>query len=298
MNKIKLLNLVLLIQLLCLFLFSCSNQEDKDIANNNREDFSSQQEQVILARVDNQPITQLDLERMLKKSKISNPELAESVKAKFLEALISNRAIIRMHEKNLSKEDLYLLEQELKFHRDDLILQHFIEQNSKPEIISEEMLRKHYDDFKENYGAVRIRRYEMIHSKRKLKPEEIDGLSNELKDSETKKDWKKWVSQIKKQGYPVGYQKTTANPELLHPHLLIMIRQLNKNEVSGVRFISGVLYLVRLLDDSLSPPKPFHLVRDKVQKDLAMIKIRNALKKAKEIAMKEVKIERLAPLEK
>ncbi|MBF0395900.1 MAG: SurA N-terminal domain-containing protein, partial [Desulfobacterales bacterium] len=160
----------------------------KGITTSNKHVLSD--DDIVLAHVNGTPITKYDVEKTINSTlKVSfENKKDENVRKKILESLIASRAIAIEQEKKLTEKDKAELEKEVQALKEQLLVKKYLSEHIKAEPINEDMARKYYESHLEEFGANKIRIYEMIASEQSVIASERDGLIKGLKESKSKKD--------------------------------------------------------------------------------------------------------------
>ncbi len=255
-------------------------------------------ENIVLARVNGSAITKYDLEQTIRKTlgRRSAGMLDESGRQKVLESLVASRAIAQVQELDLSPKDKAAIEKKVQAYRDELLVMRYLAKHAPPQPVTQEMVREYYESHPERFGGKTIRSYEMIASKRSLKAEERDALIKILSKPGEKKDWKKWIKKLQKQGYPVAFRRGEVSEKILHQKLRELMRPLKKGEASQLTFVKGMAYIVRIVDEKKIPPRPLREVSAEIRRSLAPVQLKKAVKKASDevLGKAEVSYERSA----
>ena len=237
---------------------------------------------IVLARVNGSPITKYELEQAIRKTlgRRSANLLDDSGRQKVLESLVASRAIAQVQAADLLPEDQAALDKKVQAYREELLVMRYLAKHAPPQPVTKEMVREYYESHPERFGGKTIRTYEMIASKRTLKREERDALINVVSKPGEKKDWKKWVKTLQKQGYPVAYRKGQVSEKLLQAQLRELMRPLKKGETSQLSFVKGIAYVVRIVDEKQIASRPLSEVSAQIRKSLVPVELKNAVKTA------------------
>lgn len=246
----------------------------------------------ILARVNGSPITQYELEEAIRSTlgEAIGGKLDAAGRHKVLESLAASRAISQVQEKNLSAEARATLEKKLQARREELLVKEYLKDHAPPEPVTQEMIETYYASHPEQFGAKRMRSYEMMVSSRKLQEAERDALFSALKGGDEKKDWRSWVKELQAQGHPVVFQQGEVAQGLLHPKLQDLMASLKKGEQSRLTLIQGKAYMVRIVEDKELPPRSLDEVRSQIRKRLAHEQLKKAVKKASAQVLKTAEV--------
>ena len=235
----------------------------------------------ILARVDGVPVTRYELEQFAK-STFQNSDVGKlepDVRRKLLESMVIAKAIARKAETEMSAEDLAEVDKMVSAYREETLVKKYLASHAGPEPVTQEMVKEYYESHPEQFGAKKIRTFEMIFTPEKPTPKERDGIAEFLKAPEQQADWKAWADSLKRRGHPVAYREGEIDEKLLEEKLRNLIRPLKKGKTTQPTFLDGKAYVVRIVDEKNIPPKPLSLVNDSIRKLLAPVQLRKAIGK-------------------
>jgi hypothetical protein len=260
---------------LLLFINSCSNQEEQQPSLQPQPTVLEIPENV-LAKVNEIYITQTDLKQTIRKTLgIPENKINPTEKQKILESLIQNFVLASIRENKLNEAEQKDLDSNVSIYREKLLAQQFLDQRQPLEEISDETLRKYYDDNPLLFGSGYVYHFEQINSLRKLRPEVVQILRTELPKAKMHDDWEEWVKKIKKQyGYlPIGYFKRSfTNASMMKNDMSLQwVKYLSVGQCSGIVSSFGHLYIQRLIKKEISPPRLYYGERDKVRGPTAEI---------------------------
>jgi len=247
---------------------------------------------VVLARVNGEPITQYDLEESIRSTlgEFAGSRLDEGGRRRVLESLVASRAMAQIQESELSERDKAELEKKVRVYREQLLVKQYLARHAPPEPVTAERIREFYESHPEQFGGRTVRAYEMIVSGRELKREERDGLIAVLGDAPEKKDWKKWCEVLKGQGYPVEFRRGEIAQTVLHPKLRQLMAAIKKGETSRVSFIEGRSYVVRIVEEKKTAPRPLGQVSGEIRKTLQTVELKESVREASREALERAQV--------
>jgi hypothetical protein len=246
----------------------------------------------VLAEVGGTPITRYDLEASLRDTfsdgtrKGMGPELENRA----IESLVQTRAMALAQEKSLDAEALAKLEKRVAAYREELLVKQYLSQNTRPDPISHQMVREHYEQNAARYGARTVRHYELITTDGKLNAMQRASLGKALAGAGEKQDWQAWTQELRAEGHRVGVRHGRDDDAVLDPKLRALIDGLDATEVSKLTFIRGRGYLVRVTRTEETPAKPLAEVSGEIRRQLAPLRLKAAVQEASKKVLKETEV--------
>jgi len=253
-------------------------------------------EEVVLAKVDGQTITQFDLDVALDKSlgQFATENVERGARGEVLESLIESKAMAFLADKDLSEDDRKVLDKQVASYRESLLLKHYLAKQAPPAPVTEADVRKYYSEHPQRFGATTERKYELIFSKQAVKGNaRVDMLQalSSLSKAE------RWEESVQAQGpdSPLGYATGHESEQALHPKLKEVLETLVVGRASNIIYVQGRAYVARIVGESKRNPKPLAEVSDEIRKSLQLVHTRDAFRKVGKKATDEVKVERFKP---
>lgn len=282
-------SLLLLSVMSIIILYGCKGQNNH---GDSSENVILEGDDIVLARVNGSPVTRYECDRVIDTTlgEKNASKLDDSGRQKVLESLVASRAIAQKCETQLTSEERVELVKKVQAYREQLLVKKYIAKNVTPEPVSQEMVNDYYQAHPEKFGAENVRTYEMISTTRNPKSDERDALISILVNPDMKKDWKKWVQEIEKKGYPVLYKEDRVVEKLLHPKLNALMTNLKVGESSAMSFIDGRPYIVRITNEEKTPPRPLAEVSTQIRKSLGPVQLKKAVKQISEEVLKEATV--------
>ncbi len=250
-------------------------------------------DETILATVNGSPITEYELDQAIDKTigAKNADKIGSDGRKKVLESLAASRAIALAFEKDMTPEQHEEIRKKTLAFREQLLVQKYIATNAKPQPVTQEMVTDYYKKYPERFGAKTEKVYEMISTGRNLRYKERDLLLKSLVKPESKKDWGKWVNELKAKKLPVFYKKGTAVKGLLHKDIETLIAGLGNGKTSKLRFIDERPYLVRITDTKKTPPRPLAEVGTQIRKALGPLQLKKVVRQISKDVMKSATVE-------
>ena len=270
-----------------LLVLSCSSDEGEKVH------VALEGDDVVLARVNNTPITEYDVERSIRSMFGDAPttKVDETVRRNVLESLVRSRAIAQAREKELNPEQQAALDKEVAAHREQLLVRQYLEEHTTIHPVTREMVEEHYNKHPEKFGGRTVREYEMISSREGVRGPERDRLIDALGDPGGRSDWEKWVRQLQRRGLPVLYNHGQVDEKILGKDLQQIVRSLGKGEASSLIFIGGRAYVVRIRDEKTYSPRPLSEVSAQIRKSLVPVQMRKSIMQASEQVLSTATVE-------
>ncbi len=281
---------ILIIVSITFLMVACTEKSDQ--ATTEPKPGNLKGDDVILASVNDSPITKYDLNQTIRSTlgRSSASKLDEEGRKKVLESLVASRAIAQVQEKALTPKETAALEKKINSYREKLLVKQHLAKNVPLQPVTQEMIQKYYRDHPEKFGEKKTRTYEMIVSQENLEIKARDGLIKALKNPQEKKDWAKWVKDLKKNNHEVSYRKGQLSDKILNSKLRNLMASLKMGDTSSLTFIRGMVYIVRIRDEKQIPPRPLKDVSGQIRKTLSPIQIKKAVKQASEDVLEEVNV--------
>ncbi len=253
-------------------------------------------EDVVLAKVEGQTITQFDLDLALDKSlgQFATESVERGARKEVLESLIESRAMALLAQKSLSENERQVLDKQVASYRESLLLKHYLAKEAPPTPVTEADVRKYYSDHPQRFGAETERKYELAFGKQAVKGNARVEILKALTDlSKTER----WEEAILAQGpeAQLGYAKGSESEQALHPKLKEVLKTLPVGKTSNIVFVQGRAYVGRISGESQRGPKPLAEVSDEIRKSLQLVHTRDAFRKVGKKAAAQVEVERLKP---
>jgi len=247
---------------------------------------------IVLARVDGEPITRYDVEQTIQSTlgQVSAARLDEQGRRKVLDSLVASRAIARVQKAEMTPEDLAALDKKVGAYREQLLVKQYLAEHAAPQPVTGDMVRDYYEAHPEHFGARTIRSYEMLAGKRRLTTPERDDLIYALQGAAEKNDWQPWVQTLQRQGYPIGYRQGQVDEKLLHPQLRELMSSIQKGETSRLIFVDGRAYIVRIVDEKQIAPRPLNDVSGEIRKALVPVQLKKAVKQASDQVLQTTEV--------
>ncbi|MFO7607496.1 MAG: peptidylprolyl isomerase [Desulfurivibrionaceae bacterium] len=247
----------------------------------------------VLATVNGSVISRFDLDLSIET--MMGREEAEKIDAagrgKVLESLVMSRAISQARAQVAPADDLAVINRKAAAYREKLLVRQYLAKNAPPQPVTREMIRDYYLNHLDEFGAKKERVYEMISSKRPLKAEERNALLEKLRKPEEKRDWRKWVEELQKQGYPLAYRRGAVVEKILHPQLRKMLESLKKNEPSPLTFIKDICYLVKIVEEKDQPARPLKEVSGQIRKMLVPVQLKKSIEQVSREVLEKAEVE-------
>ncbi len=286
------LNWLLLVIVIGMMVACTKKPSDQPVQTKQKPSIILDGDDILLAKVNGKPITKFDLDLSIRST--LGPDAVEKLdkdqRKKILESIIMSQAIFQEGEKELSEKDKAMLDRIAKVYRDQMVVKQYLAKHTPPEAVTQEMIQAYYEKNPARFGGKTIRKYEMITSKGDLTGTDRNLLIEALKNPVEKKDWKKWVKELRTKGHPVMLRHGQVNEKVLHAKLIRMMLALKKGETSTLSFIKGQIYLVRITDEKVVKPRPLSEVTARIRKILRPGQLKKSIKKASLQVLKNAEV--------
>jgi hypothetical protein len=285
------------ITLLCglLLLSGCSREEvtSDQAANATQDEQIKDTESVALAYVNGSPITQQEAQHAIQKLFAGRlpPIGGEQVKQRILESLISSRAMSLLAQQELDSDAHVQLDIKVKAYREELLVQEYLSRHVTPEPVSGDMVSDYYKQHPEEFGGGVSKRFEMVQTYRQIEEDERKALISKLSELSNEEDWDQWLEQNK--SLPVNLRQLTARVGILDQPIQALVSSTDVGETSPMH-IDEMITIVRVKAIENHPPKPLSEVSATIRKRLAPVKMRAAVKKLADDALKKVNVDIVA----
>lgn len=249
---------------------------------------------VVLAKVNDAPITHFDLERTVDETlgKYATSRVERRARAKVLESMIQSRALAALAEEELEPQQKLLVEKEVAAFRESLLVKQYLAKHAPPEPLTGEMKRRYYEEHPERFGAVTTKAYELLGSRRALSGQERVEVMSKLGEASGAADWKEAATELSGGGLPIFFAKGDLGEATLHPKLRELMSSLKVGKKSSLTFVQGRAYVVRIIGETTAQPRPFAKVQDEIERQLEPVQLRRALEAVGAKAVERVRVER------
>jgi hypothetical protein len=250
---------------------------------------------IVLARVDSAVITQYDLEQTLVttfgesgRSAKDDPKVRRNV----LESIVETRALAQAADKELTAEESAVVDRQLAAHREQLLAKRYLARHAPPQPVTAKMVEDYYYAHPDRFGAKTHRIYELIGTEGPVSGAQRDQLAAKLIDPGKQPDWKAFAESLKRQGFAVLYRSgdLSESEKVLNPRLIELVNGLKPGQASQVAFVQGHEYVVRVISEQHTPPRPLEEVRGDIQASLGPTQVSDALKRASNEVLKGAKV--------
>jgi hypothetical protein len=244
-----------------------------------------------LATVNDQPITQYEVTRLLEKTLGDRSVFVVSeVKHKALQSLVASRAITLLAEKELEPYTIAEVEKQVAAYREEIYVQRYLQENASIQPVSRKMITEYYQRNKAQFGEVRVKKFEMVKSVGKLTAESRSQLMAKLDGLNKVTDWQQAARSLRDEGFNVGYQQAEANPGLLDQQIKQLVNQTSMNEASNILTHDGALIKVRVTGERVVPGKTVEEVSADIRRLLAPGMLKQAVAEVSEKALGTVDV--------
>lgn len=237
----------------------------------------------VLAIVEGGSITRYDLERTVDET--LGPlgrGLDDEGRRKALESLVSTRALALRAESELSEDVLLAIDRKTERYRDRLLTEAFVRFNAPPPPVTDDDVRAYYDTHSDRYGGSTVRSFEMLLSTRPLADAEREAFLAASRVADQRSDWRAWATELAA-SLPIAHRAgdstdATALPERLRE----LIASLPLERTSAPTFVDGRAFLLRIVRESTSEPRPLSEVRDEIRRAIETVRLRDSVRAVRE----------------
>lgn len=253
-------------------------------------------DEVTLAKVEGEPITQFDVDRALEKSlgRFALESVKRSAGPKTLESLIQSKALSFLGEREASETERLAIDKEVESFRESLFVKAYLAKHAPPAAVGEEQLRAYYQTHPERFGALPEKRYELLFGAEQLTAMERPLVMKKLGELAREPDWSAAAAKAKAEGIALSVATGSLAEPALHKDLKALLSPLNEGQLTGLVVVQGRAYIGRITGVRTSPPKPFEEAREEIERSLTTVSLRDALARVGAQAVAQVKVERIA----
>ena len=271
-----------------MLLGGCGQQQDQALQ---AEPVLLDGEDAVLATVNDQPITQYEVTRLLEKTLGDRASfIGNEVKHKALQSLVASRAITLLAEKEFEPQTIAEVEKQVAAYREEIYVQHYLQENASIQPVSRKMITEYYERNKAQFGEVRVKKFEMVKSVGKLTAESRSQLMEKLDGLNSATNWQQAAKSLRDEGFNVGYQQAEANLSLLDQRIKQLVDQTSMNEASNILSHDGVLIKVRVTSERVVPGKPVEEVSADIRRLLAPGMLKQSVAEVSEKALGTVTV--------
>lgn len=252
-------------------------------------------EQAVLARVNDTPISEYDVEQAAKRTlgALSVQSVQRAAHDKLLESAIQSRAIAMAAERELNEDQRFALDKEVAIYREQLLVRHYIDKHAPAAAVTPQIVADYYQKHPDRFGGGTESQYEVVGSSRGVSPQERQGFLTKLRDAASTSDWKQWAAELANGGLPATFSTGAMSDRLLHPKLRELLSGLEAHKPSAIVFVDGRPYVARVVGKSAKAPRPLEDVRADIVRALTSVQLSAAVEKAAAEVMKTAKVDRL-----
>ena len=257
---------------------------------------SAPQEQV-LAKVNGEAITDLQLELAMERSFSGNatalvdgPELRQ----KMLQSLVVSRAMKQLGEKSLDAETKLKLHNQAQAYEEELYVREYLKEHIQPKPVTHELVAEYYQKHPELYGAQSIREYQLLATPEQLLEQKRDDFLAQVAAIRATPAWPSAAAKWQ-QEFDLQLVRGRSSDQQLPDELAQALAKLGKDATSDLLNVNGRYYLLRVTSLIQTPAKPLAEVSGEIRQTLAPLALRDAVREASEQAKAQAKIEWLTP---
>ncbi|RFA25350.1 hypothetical protein CAI21_19395 [Alkalilimnicola ehrlichii] len=275
--------------LLTLLLVGCGERADTDAAVERKF------EDRVLAEVGGEPVYQAELDAHLLTlfGDRATAGLGADVERKALESLVMARVLARRAETELPEYRLHELEVQAALHREQLLLNAYLQQRVAPAPVSSAMVRDFYERHPERFGAGVVRSFELLMAPDALANPARDELLEALAAAQDHSNWAALAQGLRAQGHELEYRRGTSEGDLLDTRLRSVVDGVEPGQSSAPGLYNQRPFVLRVVDEVEQPPRPLTEVSGQIRQALAAQQMQAAVRSVTEPLLEEVEIDYL-----
>lgn len=264
-------------------------------ACNDEEPVQLPGDETVVAKVEEQPITDYDVARALDKSlgKFAVPSVERRAREKVVESLVQSRAMTILAERSLEPVQLMAVEREVASYRESLLVKHYLSQHAPVQAVTSEQIQAHYEKYPERYGARQERTYELIFGVKPLDGAARIRVMRKLTTMSASQNWSE-AAQASTAEEKLGYATGSVGEKALHPKLKELLEGMSQGSTSNIVIVQGRAYVGRITGETQVKPRPLSEVRDEIEKALEPANLSRSIRQVGKDAAAKLKVERFS----
>lgn len=246
----------------------------------------------ILVRVNNEPITQFQLDQALSEALGDSVQalLGHEVRDKVLQSLVQSRAMAQQAEKEMNLKGKALLDEKVRAYREELLVKRLLKDHSSPQPVSNKMVEDYYKAHQELFGKETIKTFEYVSSVGPLADLDRDNIKKAFLSFLLDSNWQEKIENLKIQGQPVKYKKAELKASLLPAELRQLVIDAKPGDDAQLRNGSNVIML-RVVSEKEIQAKPLAAVSTGIRQTLAHKQLKKSVKKLVKNVLAETEVE-------
>lgn len=232
----------------------------------------------VIATVNGTSISQQQLE-LMKARLFSRQQPKTNMDKVILESLVASRAMSLAMLNEMNAVQKSELDTKVAAYREELLIKRYMQANITPQPVTSEMVKQYYESHQEEFSSGVVKNFEYITTLKKPTKEKRKEILTLYKKAATTKSWEKLVKS--NPGLSLSYKSASSNIAVLKEPLKRLVVNTKTGKVSPV-YVLDNLIIVRVTSEKLLEPQALTQVSAKIRKKLAPIKLRDAIKAAKE----------------
>lgn len=246
----------------------------------------------ILAEVNGSIITADDLDLYIESSvgRETSDKMDGTARKKALEGLVLSRIMAQSMEKKLDAKEKTALERKVAAYREQQLVKKYIMDEIPPSPVTKEMIEEYYRGNPEKFGAMNLRKYEILGSEISSMGNDKSSVLDSLTALSKEQDWKKAAASQQGKTLKLNYADGWSNSAGIDPNIANLVSSLESGKASGVTFINSKPCVVRVIEEKKTQAKPLGSVEESIRKSLLATQVSNAVKSAKEDLLKKAQV--------
>ncbi|HJK94421.1 MAG TPA: peptidylprolyl isomerase [Polyangiaceae bacterium LLY-WYZ-15_(1-7)] len=235
----------------------------------------------VLAEVNGTQVTRYDLESTVRETLggFALDQLDEESRERALQSVVSARAIAMAREAELSAEERAALDRKVARYREKLLVQQYLATHAPADAITDEMVREYYESHPERFAGATTRRFEMLFATRSLTDGERERVVRSLRQPDQRGDWAAWAAELAAEGLPIAHRRAdTRTARVLPQRLRELASDLPQGRASGLTFVDGRSFLLRVTGETAGRPRPLADVEEEIRAALGPLRLRDSVR--------------------
>lgn len=255
------------------------------------KDHLAQVNRTILAQVNNEVITDKDVQFFINKTFANNPAAIKNtdIKKKILTSLVVSKAMKVTMQAELSQEKLNDIKIKTQHYQEELFIKEYLQQYATPEPVSSAMVSDYYTKHLDQFGQVAVKTVEILQRKTTLNERDRDIILTNLASINAATNWQDYAEK-KGKDLDLIYIKTKLSPGLFDKKVADVIGKMNVGEDSKITFVQGQPYIVRVIAIQTLPAKSLSSVSAAIRKKLAVLQLQKSVKESTEKVLQQVNV--------
>lgn len=258
-------------------LSSCDNGSDSRVYDDVTQ---SDNAGVVLATVDGENIYESDLQSVLVNlfGEYRALQMDEESRKRALDSLVTSHLLAKQALASLPEESIAEIESKTRRYRENLLVNSYMLTKIDKTPLSNEAIRKYYDNNLEKFGQSTIKQYQLLTTRSDLPEELRDKYMSLVAGTRTSGNLADIKSVLQQNGFDVQLTSAELNENTVDKRLYRFINAQPINVLSDLSFIAGRPYVVNVQAGKTIAAKPLTQVSDSIRKSLMLQRLKDAIK--------------------